>query len=438
MQAPVPYTEPLQGKPRKRILKKRMLAERMAAHHKTSFLILEEAEIERSIASFRRWLPFARLFYAVKANDSAPMLQKVAAAGLSFDVASAGEVRELLQRGVPGYRMILANPEKTPDSLHTMFAHGLGACTFDSVSELDKIRDYHDRQRRLHVPRLLLRLQTHSAGVWTDLSLKFGCPPDQALELLRAARERGMPAAGLAFHVGTQSFDVDNYRRALDACRALLQRGAHLFANERLIIDIGGGFPNDSRSAAGQLGLEAFYRELAEMLEPLRREGFELWAEPGRVLSGPAGTLVTHIIGRREADDQVFLYLDDGVYGGYSALLFDHAQFVFFPLSRRHYAAHARADLRPYTLAGPTCDAVDIIAPGVMLPASIDVGDALFTTDIGAYSTVSATRFNRFRIPPTLFVERGSPLYSAWRPTASAQRAGSWAGEHARGRAACR
>jgi ornithine decarboxylase len=115
----------------------------------------------------------------------------------------------------------------------------------------------------------------------------------------------------------------------------------------------------------------------------------DLIAEPGRALVGPAGLLITRVVGRSIRNNLNYYYLDDGVYGDFSGIVFDQSRYEFKALKRTAKFLSV--------LPGPTCDSFDTIARGVELP-ELEVNDVLYVPNIGAYSCASALTFNG--IPP--------------------------------------
>ena len=111
----------------------------------------------------------------------------------------------------------------------------------------------------------------------------------------------------------------------------------------------------------------------------------EVIAEPGRFLVAPAVTGVFSVVGQAVRDDGRWYYLDDGVYGSFSGQLFDHCR---YPLE-----ALADGPASPATLAGPTCDSIDVIAEQIPLPV-LSIGDLVVGRMMGAYTAASATDFN--------------------------------------------
>ena len=154
------------------------------------------------------------------------------------------------------------------------------------------------------------------------------------------------------------------------------------------MLDIGGGFPADYRGNAPDLATYCapIMQALAAYPDRVR-----VIAEPGRVLSAPCITSVSTIVGRALRGDEHWYYLDDGVYGGYSGTIFDHAAYpmtVFSDDPQRHDSV----------LAGPTCDSIDVVLETTAMPP-LDIGDLLVGRLMGAYSIAHATEFNSIPKP---------------------------------------
>jgi ornithine decarboxylase len=130
-------------------------------------------------------------------------------------------------------------------------------------------------------------------------------------------------------------------------------------------------------------------RIIRKKLKKLFPKGTRFIAEPGRFLAGPAGTLVTQVVGRTFRNNKNYYYLNDGVYADFSGIIFDHCRYEFKTLRRGQKFLS--------TLAGPTCDSLDIIALNADLP-ELEVGNIVYVKNIGAYSCASAVpNFNGFK-----------------------------------------
>ncbi|MBQ9564231.1 MAG: type III PLP-dependent enzyme [Synergistaceae bacterium] len=358
-----------------------------AAKFRTPFLVASLKQIEENYLFFRQHLPRARVYYAMKANPTAAILQRLASLGSCFDVASAGEMRRLHDLEIPSSRMIYANTVKDFPGLETSRDLQVRRFTFDDISEIPKMARY--------VPGadVLVRIRLHNSSALVDLNSKFGAAPEEALELLRAAKEAGLNPAGICFHVGSQSFSTASYEEALRVCRGLFDEAKRLGMN-LTDIDIGGGFPIPMANGEPP-DMARMLSSINDLLDDLFPDT-AVCCEPGRFLCGTAVNLVTSVIGTKKRGGKPWYILDEGIYGAFSGILFDHWT---YPIT-----CFTEGEKMPSTLAGPSCDGIDVISRDIPLPP-LAIGDLVLVTDIGAYSTVSATSFNGFPIAPTLLFE---------------------------------
>lgn len=355
-----------------------LAVERLAERYETPLLVLSLDQIEKNYCFLKENLPKVRIFYAMKANPDIRILERMAELGSSFDVASDGEIRTLAELGIDGQRMIYANPIKTNDGFRAFREVGVGRMTFDSFSEIDKIAT------ACPGATVLLRLRIDNTSAHVDLNKKFGAPRDRAVELLLAAQAAGLDVAGISFHVGSQTMFADPYLHALDIVRVLFAEAEQAGVKLR-VLDIGGGFPIPEPKVRFNLA------ELLGQVNARLEEDFsnvEVWAEPGRFICGTAVNLITRVIGVNERDDQTWYFLDDGIYGTFSGVIFDQWDFklISFKEGEEHEA----------TFAGPSCDSLDIMFRGRMT-VPLEVGDLLLVPTCGAYTSASATTFNGFR-----------------------------------------
>jgi ornithine decarboxylase len=217
---------------------------------------------------------------------------------------------------------------------------------------------------------------------------------------LEKAEKAGLHAMGICFHVGSQSLSTAAYEEALLLVRNLFDeaeaRGMHLTD-----LDIGGGFPVPDAD-----GLTV---DLAAMMEAINRQIDRLfpdtavWTEPGRYMCGTAVNLVTSVIGTKDRAGTPWYILDEGIYGCFSGIMYDHWT---YPLH-----CFGKGEKKPSVFAGPSCDGIDVLYRDFMAPA-LHVGDKLLVTEMGSYTSVSATRFNGFYLAPTLIFE-DQPEYEA-------------------------
>ena len=351
--------------------------EALAQEYGTPLLVLSLEQIEKNYRLLRTHLPRVKVFYAIKANPHRRILELMRDLGSNFDVASDGEIMELSSLGVDGSRMIYANPMKTVNGLRACRNAGVGKMTFDSAGEIDKMA------RECPGATVLLRIRIDNSSAHVDLNKKFGAAREQALELLLKARDAGLDAAGIAFHVGSQTTSADPYLYALDIAREIFEEAAAAGMQLR-IMDIGGGFPIPEPK--GRFNLQEMLNQINARLDE-DFPGVEIWAEPGRFICGTAVNLITSVIGVTERGGQPWYFLDEGLYGTFSGVLFDQWDFKLISFKEGEQVAA--------TFAGPSCDSLDIMFRGKMTVRQ-EEGDLILVPICGAYTSASATTFNGF------------------------------------------
>lgn len=352
--------------------------ERLAAEYGSPLLVLSLEQVKQNYELLKKYMPRVAVHYAIKANPHPEILRVMKEMGSCFDVASDGEIRTLHDMGVEGERMIYANPVKTGVGLRACNECGVHKMTFDSASEIAKI------QAACPGTTVLLRLRIDNSSAHVDLNKKFGAARENALDLMLKAKEAGLDMAGIAFHVGSQTVSAEPYLHALDIARELFEE-AKAAGLELRIIDIGGGFPIPEPKVKFNLP------EMLQQINARLDEDFpniEIWSEPGRYICGTAVNLITSVIGVTERGGQPWYFLDEGLYGTFSGVIFDQWDFklISFKEGEERVAA---------TFAGPSCDSLDIMFRGRMT-APLEVGDLLLVPACGAYTSASATTFNGF------------------------------------------
>ena len=369
--------------------------EELAREHGTPIYVTSREQI---VANYRRLdacLPAVTLFYAVKANPHAGILEALVASGAGFDVASRGEIEAALAAGAdPREDLIFADTVKDPRHIAHATAVGLDDFTFDNAAEITQIAR-HAPGANVHV-----RIRVSNEGSVARLSEKFGCEPAAAVPLLRAAREQGLRPRGVSFHVGSQCLEVGRYLEALDLVRAVFD-GAAREGMTLEMVDIGGGFP--VRYLDEEIDITAMGRTISSYYDALFGDAVQLVAEPGRAVVGDAVCLVTRVISESVRDGRRWLYFDDGTYGSFLEVL----------LYRMRYPLRALSDgpPTPYVLAGPTCDCIDVFSRdqrgeiGTVDLPEMHLDDLLVAGSMGAYTFSESTRFNGFAPPEFVYVD---------------------------------
>lgn len=351
--------------------------EELAKNYGTPLLVLSVEQIARNYNFLASHLPGVKIHYAVKSNPDERIIRTLADLGSHFDVASDGEMLALTAMGIAPERMVYANPVKTPVGLAVAKRTGVYKFTFDSESEI------HKMARAIPGSAVLLRIRVDNPKALVDLNKKFGAHADDALRLLKIARDQGLDVAGLCFHVGSQTTSPQAYVDALNICHDLFKEASQAGFNLR-ILDIGGGFPipawNGDADVAAMAG--TISAELSRLFP-----GIEIWAEPGRFICGTAVNLITRVIGTQQRNNQQWYFLDDGLYGTFSGIIFDHWDFELETF---------KTGIKiPATFAGPSCDSLDILFRD-KLTVPLDMDDLVLVPNCGSYTSASATVFNGF------------------------------------------
>ena len=362
-------------------------AEQLAERYQTPLLVLSIEQVEKNYCFLKKWLPNVQIYYAMKANPDREIVKKMAELGSCFDVASAGEIAELVELGISGERMIYANPIKNKQGFQVCNEVGVRKFTFDSYSEIGKMA------KASPGASVLLRVRIDNSGAHVDLNKKFGASQEDVLPMLKAAKEAGLDVAGLCFHVGSQTTSAVPYIKALNIMKELFYK-AKLEGFDLRILDIGGGFPIPEPHL-----LELDLTEMLTEINTYLLENFaeiEIWSEPGRFICGTAVNLLTRVIGINERENQVWYFLDDGLYGTFSGVLFDHWT---FQIQSFREGEKIRA-----TFAGPSCDSLDVLYRDYLtIPLALD--ELLIVPDCGAYTSASSTVFNGFAKTPRVIWE---------------------------------
>lgn len=322
---------------------------------------------------------------AVKCNPDPQVLRLMSAMGAGFDCASKTEMEQVLSMGVDPSRIIYAQPCKTKSHLRFAAKHGVKQMTFDNTDELHKIKAlFPDAE-------LYLRILTDDSASLCRLSLKFGASLESTRELLELARKLDLNIVGVAFHVGSGASDPQAFLKAVQDARFVFDQAAELGFNLQNL-DVGGGFCSES--------FEAMASVLSSALDDYFPPGVRIIGEPGRYYVSSAFTIACHVIARRTVADPTLgttsymIYLNDGVYGNFSSIMFDHQNPIprvlrigdKFVYGANHRDGYDSPNVVEYSIWGPTCDGIDCIAQSAGFKEVLDIGDWLYFEDMGGKS----------------------------------------------------
>ena len=303
----------------------------------------------------------------------------------------------MLAIGAEPQRIIYAQPCKTNSYVRFVKSVGVKQMTFDNADELYKIAKLFPEAE------LFLRITTDDTSSLCRLSMKFGAAMDTTDSLLALARTLGLNVVGVSFHVGSGASDPMAFFQAVRDADIVFQQ-AREYGFTLRTLDVGGGFCGDT------------FEDMAAVLSGALDEFFpaggnvDIIAEPGRYYVSSAFTIACNIIARRTIEDPrldgkgYMVYVNDGVYGNFSSIMFDHQNPVAKILRAGGKTMYNMTAANPcpagegveYSIWGPTCDGIDRISESIRFDSILDVGDWLYFEDMGAYTKCSATQFNGF------------------------------------------
>ncbi len=366
----------------------------LAREHGTPIFVIDHEKIRENYREFREHMPDVQIYFAVKANSNPEIVKTLYDMGCSFDVASMPEFMIVYEniKTMPKKerldwiwdKIIYANTIKPIETLEALDQYR-PLVTFDNIYELRKISE--------HAPHagLVLRIRVPNTGSMVELSSKFGAHPGEAVDLIVSAFDMGLEVEGLSFHVGSQCTNFENYMQALQLSANIISEVETRTGRKIRILDIGGGFP--VKYHPGIRSIRTLARKLNTEIKRLFPKDMQILAEPGRFLVANTCTLVSKVVGKAFRDGKPCYYINDGVYHTYSGQVFDHINYPVLPFRDGETQISA--------VFGPTCDAFDTITLSAELP-DLDIGDLVYSENIGAYSHASSTYFNGF--PPAKVV----------------------------------
>jgi len=360
-----------------------------------SFFVLDLDRIRYKFLNWRKCLPNINPHYAVKANPNPSLLRLMAQDfKMSFDCASQSEIESILSLGVSPSRIVYANPCKPRTHIDYARRHGVLRTTFDSESELYKIKSVGNSKDW----QLILRIWVDDKDAQCQLSNKYGAHTNECYRLLSLAKHLELNVVGISFHVGSGA-KMTAFKQAVRDSKKVFDLGKDM-NHPMSLLDIGGGFPG---TCALDPADGPSLSEISKLIRPELRRNWgkvELIAEPGRYFCSEAQTLATQIIGKRirsskeDGADVREYYINDGLYQSFNCMLYDHS--VLLEEGQGEEESPSSKTLKHRSaIFGQTCDGLDQISKGILLP-ELRVGDWLTVPNMGAYTNGASSQFNGF------------------------------------------
>ena len=362
----------------------RYLADQQPA---TPCLVLDVDRVAANFGRLRQAMPLARIYYAVKANPAAPILDRLVGLGSYFDAASFQEVSMCLAAGADPDAISYGNTIKRERDIVAAYAAGVRMYAFDSEMELEKLA------RSAPGSRVYCRILVGNDGAEWPLSRKFGCEVEMARALMIRATELGLDAFGLSFHVGSQQTKTAAYEAAIAKVAMLFTDLSEAGVKVRMV-NLGGGYPVRYKAEVPEID-DFGSAIMGAMVEHFGNAIPEIVIEPGRFLVADAGVVSAEVVlvSRKAENDPVrWVYLDIGRFGGLAETEGESIKYAF-------KTPHDGSAEGPVTIAGPTCDSTDTLyeKSNYRLPMALTAGDRVELLATGAYVTTYASqKFNGF------------------------------------------
>src|SRR5262245_46031635 len=361
-----------------------------ADKQETPFVVIDKQTIADSYDQLVSCFPFAKIYYAVKANPASEITELLRDKGSNFDIASIYELDKVMKTGVGPERISYGNTIKKARDIRYFFEKGVRLFATDSEADLRNIA------KAAPGAKVYVRILTEgSTSADWPLSRKFGCNPDMALDLLILAKQLGLVPYGVSFHVGSQQRDIDVWDAAIAKVKVIFERLKEEDGITLQMINMGGGFPANYIQRTNSL--ETYAEEIIRFLkEDFGDELPEIILEPGRSLIANAGILVSEVVlvaRKSRTAVERWIYTDVGKFSG---LIETMDEAIKFPIW-----VEKKGEMEEVVIAGPTCDSADIMYENYKygLPLNLAAEDRLYWLSTGAYTTsYSAVEFNGF--PP--------------------------------------
>ncbi|MEV5508317.1 diaminopimelate decarboxylase [Streptomyces orinoci] len=388
----------------------------------TPCYLIDEDEVRARARAWRGALPEADIAYAGKAFLSRAMIRWIEEEGLHLDVCSVGELDLAAHAGFPTERIVLHGNAKSPVDLSTALRLGVGRVVIDGTGEIARLAALVPPGAR---QKVLIRVVpgveagAHAAVRTGMEGQKFGLPVAGGEAEEAIARVLGQPRlqlVGLHCHLGSQIASLSPYVTAVRRMTELLARVRDVHGVTFPELGLGGGFAIAYRDGEPAIDPAAYAERVpAELTARCAEYGLpvpRLSVEPGRWIAGPAGVALYRVLAVKKSGARVFVAVDGGMSDNPRPALYGARYTV------RLVGRSSDAPAHTVTVVGRHCEAGDILAEEVPLPADVRPGDLLAVPAAGAYQLSMAAPYNLVGRPPLAAVSAGRARLLLRRETA--------------------
>ncbi len=375
----------------------------IAAEVGTPFYVYSTATLLRHVEVFDQALgdmPHL-ICYAMKANSNQAVIKLLGDAGCGMDVVSGGEYMRAKAAGVPGDRIVFSGVGKTAEEMQLALSGGIRQFNVESEPELERLSAVASSMGL--VAPITIRVnpdvdaKTHAKIATGKSENKFGIPMKWARDVYaRAAQLPGLKVVGIDVHIGSQLTDLEPYRLAFEKVAELTQV-VRDDGHDITRLDLGGGlgipYARDNQAPPLPFDYGQVVRQTVGHL------GCEIEIEPGRLIAGNAGLMVSKVIYRKNGDGRVFLIIDGAMNDLIRPAMYE-AHHDIVPVVE----AEAGAERPDVDIVGPVCESGDTFAKARALPV-MQSDDLLAFRSAGAYGAVMSSEYNSRPLIPEILVD---------------------------------
>ena len=387
----------------------------IAAEVGTPFYLYSTATFERHFRLFDEALEGVDhlVCYAMKAASNQAILKTLAAVGAGMDVVSGGEYARAKAAGIPGDKIVFSGVGKTVEEIEAALTGGIRQFNVESEPEMEAIDAVAVRLGV--VAPITIRVnpdvdaKTHAKIATGKSENKFGIPISRARDVYaHAATLKGLQIVGIDVHIGSQLTEREPFELAYNTVAELtetLRGDGHTIKR----LDLGGGLgiPYTRSNEAPPLPVE--YGQMIK--DTLGHLGCEIEIEPGRLIAGNAGIMVSNVIYVKEGEDRKFMIVDAAMNDLIRPAMYEaHHDIIAV------HEAEAGVEQVSYDIVGPVCESGDTFAKSRVMPP-VEAGDLIAFRSAGAYGAVMASEYNSRPLIPEVLVKEGEFAVVRRRPT---------------------
>ena len=375
----------------------------IAAAVGTPFYVYSTATLQRHYKVFQDALAGMDhlICYAMKANSNLAVLRLMADLGAGMDVVSVGEYRRAIAAGVPGERIVFSGVGKTADEMEYALTHGIRQFNVESEPELVALSEVATRLGK--IAPITVRVnpdvdaKTHAKIATGKSENKFGIPIAKARGVYAmAAGLPGIKVVGIDVHIGSQLTDLAPYEAAFTKVAELTEQ-LRADGHEIIRLDLGGGLGIPYTRSNEAPPLPDAYGEVVR--RTVGHLGCEIEIEPGRLIAGNAGLMVTKVIYVKEGEGRNFLILDGAMNDLIRPAMYDAWHDIETVIE-----AEPGVEYAPYDLVGPICESGDTFTKQRPMPP-VKADDLIAFRSAGAYGAVMSSEYNSRPMIPEVLVK---------------------------------